>query len=247
MQDNGLALQDILLSIADSVNEAQMQLKNMPPYDAFGRPNAIYQLPYLDFNLEVISEVRMATGDKQEKDSRSARLTKKTESQKLFFLMPSSDKAKSTINNSSSQKVTSTISGRFVAVMPNEGLPQEIISANATLLPQDKINKTLPQENNNKTLLQENNYKIEVSISYATGERVVGKRVEVNFDEQASLDFNNGIAFTEKPVFKGSKDGFTDKNGKFEIEVQIAEEDRTKTVVFVANSANIFTSLSISN
>ena len=53
---NSLALHEIVLSIADSLNEAQQQLRSMPPYDEYGRPNTLYQLPYLDFNLEVISQ-----------------------------------------------------------------------------------------------------------------------------------------------------------------------------------------------
>ena len=50
------ALQDILLGVADSLNEAQQALRDVEPYDSFGRPNTVYQLPYLDFSLKVTSE-----------------------------------------------------------------------------------------------------------------------------------------------------------------------------------------------
>jgi hypothetical protein len=48
---HSLALQDILLSIAEGLNKAQNELNNMQPYDEYGRPNTIYHVPYLDFNL----------------------------------------------------------------------------------------------------------------------------------------------------------------------------------------------------
>jgi hypothetical protein len=46
-----LELNEILLSIADSLSQAQQQLNDMPSYDIYGRPTTIYQLPYLDFNI----------------------------------------------------------------------------------------------------------------------------------------------------------------------------------------------------
>ena len=58
---NALALHEILLSIADSLNVAQHELRSMPPYDEYGRPNTMYQLPYLDFSLEVNSEMTNET------------------------------------------------------------------------------------------------------------------------------------------------------------------------------------------
>jgi len=51
-----LTLKEILLGITDSLNEAQHKLRNMEPYDEYGRPNTMYQIPYLDFNLQVTSE-----------------------------------------------------------------------------------------------------------------------------------------------------------------------------------------------
>ena len=229
MAENGLALHEILLSIADSVNEAQMQLKNMPPYDAFGRPNAIYQLPYLDFTLEVISEVETATENPASGSSPKVIDTKVSKKigvaslQKLRFSMPTNNTQKST---TASNKITSTISGRFVAVLPNEGLPQIIISATAI----KKSNLV---------------YDIVVHLTFATGERVAGKNVEINFDEQGSLELNNNIPLKAAPKFNSSKEGVTDNMGDFKTNVTIDNEDRIKTIVFIANSASIFTSVAL--
>jgi hypothetical protein len=55
-QIHSLALQDILLSMAEALNKAQNELNNMAPYDEYGRPNTIYHVPYLDFNLQVVTE-----------------------------------------------------------------------------------------------------------------------------------------------------------------------------------------------
>lgn len=229
MAENGLALHEILLSIADSVNEAQMQLKNMPPYDAFGRPNAIYQLPYLDFTLEVISEVE-TTAENQAKSKLPNTPVSGVKSkiaasslQKLRFSMPVSNTQKSTTE---SNKITSTISGRFVAVLPNEGLPQIIISATA-------IKKSITE------------YEIVVHLTFATGENVAGKNVEINFDEQGSLELNNNIPLKTAPKFNSSKEGATDNKGDFKTNVTIDKDDRLKTIVFIANSASIFTSVAL--
>ncbi|MGD1847500.1 MAG: hypothetical protein ACFB10_19095 [Salibacteraceae bacterium] len=59
--NNSFALQEILLGISDSLNEAQEALRDVAPYDAYGRPNTTYQLPYLDFDLKVTSEFETQT------------------------------------------------------------------------------------------------------------------------------------------------------------------------------------------
>jgi hypothetical protein len=58
---NTLALQEILLGIADGLTDAQHQLRTMAPYDEYGRPNTLYQVPYLDFQLQVTSEFETTT------------------------------------------------------------------------------------------------------------------------------------------------------------------------------------------
>ncbi len=231
--NNALALHEILLTIADSLNQAQHQLRNMPPYDEYGRPNPIYQLPYLDFNLEVTSEIvaesttntQITAGANTAYAQKSMLTAIPMASQRLAF-SPRNTTTES--SNSSSNKITSTISGRFVAVMPNEGLPQVIIGLEAI-----KVTAT--------------KYNLEARLSYATSEPVIGQKVEINFDEQSSLSINNNLPVAKVPVFSPTKEGFTDANGVYKTSITIDPADANKTIIFVANSGTIFTSVALSN
>jgi hypothetical protein len=215
---NSLALHEIILSIADSLNEAQETLRSMPAYDEYGRPNTLYQLPYLDFNLEVISQFETTeTSGGGVLPSRSIRFTP----------------FRSTETTTKNQGIiTSNISGRFVAVMPNEGLPQFFLECTAEL-------------GASETGFVE--YELVIRAVNATNETVVGQRIEINFDEATSLGFNSEIPVTA-PVFMGAKDGYTNSEGIFRVIVRLDSEDydTDKTFVFKANSGTQFSSIAIS-
>jgi hypothetical protein len=232
--NNALSLHEILLSISDSLNEAQNQLRNMPPYDQYGRPNTLYQLPYLDFSLEVISEVSAQNQSVSEgnnvanlrsaskitnKDAVVSRNYQQLPTQALVF-KPASP---TTSNNSSSNKITSTISGRFVAIMPNEGLPQVFLTINA--------------ESNNGI------HKFIAKMQLATGEPVVGQKVEINFDANNTQALNENLSGTVK--FIPDNEGYTSQKGEFETSVEITGASPNQTFVFVANSGSIFKSVAI--
>lgn len=244
---NALALHEILLSIADSLNVAQQELRSMPPYDEYGRPNTLYQLPYLDYSLEVNSEVTSETesenqtGDSETNSSEDNRLKlirrnqifkPKRQLMAFKFATPSDNKSE---NNSTSNKITSTISGRFVAVLPNEGVPQIFIEMIAE------------KESNIK-------YNLKVKLTYATNEPVVENKVEINFDEATTLAINESESdeddlgeLTETPIFFPTREGFTNNQGVYETSVQINSNDTDKTIIFVANSGTIQTSVAINN
>lgn len=241
IQTNALALHEILLSISDSLNKAQNELRNMPAFDEYGRPNTIYQLPYLDFNLEVISEFSAPTGSTSNLAlpvpvSSNKAVTQLTQAPAINYVRFVSLK-EADLSNTSKDKIVSTISGRFVAVMPNEGLPQVFISAVSK-----KITAT--------------GFEIRVKLQNATGDPVIGQRVEVNFDQQTSFGIN-GVELTKQPVFgplkEGAppvlKDGFTNENGEFSTYVQLDNTDyyANRTFIFVANSGTLFASVAISN
>lgn len=217
---NALALHEILLSISDSLNEAQHQLRNMPPYDEYGRPNTLYHLPYLDFSLEVISEGVQDTGV-QNVSKLPAFLPAVYKRQLLYTIVEPGKEAVSKSKN----KITSTISGRFVAVLPNDGMPQLFIGLSSSHL------------GNNK-------FRIKVMLQQAAGEPVAGQKIEVNFDRQSSEALNKQN-LSNLPVFLGSKEGVTKNNGVFETDVDLNVNGYLKTFVFVANSGTIFTSIAI--
>lgn len=249
---NSLALHEILLSIANSLNEAQHQLRNMPPYDEYGRPNTMYQLPYLDFNLEVISQFEStetirtdnsaeAGGTYKRAAMVSAGTTERANSlttKESFAQTPVAQPIRFVPFRSTETStkdigtITSTISGRFVAVMPNEGITQTFIRCTSELL---------------LTGTQTIDYKLTIRILHPNNEPVIGQRVEVNFDEFTSLGFNEQSAVS-LPLFLGAKDGNTSINGEFVVSVRLNLTDYNagKTFVFVANSGTQFSSIAIS-
>lgn len=215
---NSLALHEIVLSIADSLNEAQETLRSVPQYDEYGRPNTLYQLPYLDFNLEVISQFETSqTGGN-------------TAGGNAIRFIPFRSTETTTKNQGI---ITSNISGRFVAVMPNEGLPQ--ISLNGIV--------KLVESNSDYVL-----YSIAVQALQPNGEWIIGQRIEINFDEATSLDLNSKIPVIA-PSFIGSKDGLTrPDDGCLYVQVKLktSDYDAGRTFVFKANSGTQFMSIAIS-
>lgn len=233
IETNALSLHEILLSISDSLNKAQNQLRNMPPFDEYGRPNTIYQLPYLDFNLEVISEFSAPTITSSKAaipvtDPVGRSFTQLAQVPAVNYVRFVSFK-ETDLSSSSKEKIISNISGRFVAIMPNEGLQQVYVSCVATKLDTTK-------------------FQITVKLQYVTTEPVGGQRVEVNFDKQNSFNIN-GVNLDSDPVFRSLKDGFTDSNGEFTTVVELGSTDyfADRTFIFVANSGSLFSSVAISN
>lgn len=215
---NSLALHEIILSIADSLNEAQETLRNVSPYDEYGRPNTLYQLPYLDFNLEVISQFETSQTGGNSAGGNGIR----------FIPFRSTE---TTTKNQS--VITSNISGRFVAVMPNEGLPQILLDGAA------KVGE-ITSEHVYCTLT--------VRALQPTNESVAGQRVEINFDAATSFDMNAKTNVTT-PVFIDSKDGYTRaEDGYFfaKVKLSLSDYNAGRTFVFKANSGTQFTSIAIS-
>lgn len=185
---SALTLKEILLGITDSLNEAQHKLRNMAPYDEYGRPNTMYQIPYLDFNLQVTSEFESVSQELpvqsvdtiSNADAVPLRQAEFYQPKMMFRPIP----AQSTSSQTSSE-VVSTISGRFVATMPNEGIPQVILGCSYK-----------------EPVFQNGVYivTLEVVMENAAGEKLPGMKVEFNFDEDKSEQIN-GVALTTNPSF----------------------------------------------
>lgn len=196
----GLALQDILDGIADGLNEAQQSLRNMAPYDEFGRPNTIYQLPYLDFSLQVTSEF-------------DSYLNQNNQEKKIMRFAPAKE---SLVTKSARTELFSTISGRFIATTPNEGLPQTIL----------EIQTKEPHKRYSK-------YEVEVKVDVrnAALEKLVGSKVEFNFDENLTNALNSIDALPS------IRDGelYSDQDGMVSTLFKIPADDYEKGRVFVFN------------
>ena len=100
------SLEALLLSIAEGVREAQDALNTTPPVDTFGRPTTTFHLPYLDFKVKANMETA----------------SKSTGGGRLFL------KIRKGPQSSSSRDITSTLSGRLVAIPPGEGLPTPFLT-----------------------------------------------------------------------------------------------------------------------
>jgi hypothetical protein len=255
---HSLALQDILLSIAEGLNKAQNELNNMAPYDEYGRPNTIYHVPYLDFNLQVVTEfenttvpVQAAAGDVM---AASQQVLKKGAAKKMAakgavmqaalntgfavaqpksFLRftPVHQVAPVNTSTKNTAKIESSISGRFVAVVPNEGLPQIFIISEATT-----------------PVISTGVYKfsIKVQVKNASNEVLSNTRVEFNFDAFTSNSLS-AVPIANKPVFS-KNEGLTDKDGKVDVDIALNATDynNRSTFCFVINTSNIQKTISVS-
>jgi hypothetical protein len=220
-QSTALALQDILLGIADSLNQAQQQLRNMPPFDEYGRPNTMYQLPYLDFNLEVTSEfTSVVTNNPATPNMLQNRI--------MFKALANPNTSTS---NASSNQIVSTISGRFVSVLPNEGLPQVVLECK-----------------NTSPVLQNGVYvfDLEAKLYTVNGEVYKNTRVEFNFDALKSKSIN-GVELQAQPIFT-IKEGNTNLDGILTTKIKLSSTDYNSghSFLFVINSGPLFQTISIS-
>jgi len=270
-----LALQDILVSIADSLSQAQQKLNNMPQYDSLGRPNTIYQLPYLDFNIVLSTKfdatdintdiiVQEPTDLKKYKlianSLKYSRVPKNLSFQIASIVPRTTDISaaapvmRKTISGGeniddavaegedSGESIT-TISGRFVAVLPNEGLPQTIINVSCEKGPKKGTNTFAY-------------FIIKVDLMNTAGEKLANRRVEFNFDEEASFLLNRDAIikiFQTKENFKlapptfSSQEEFTDQNGYAETKITLRKSNYPKdfSLVFRINSGITTNSISI--
>ena len=204
----------------------------LPPYDAFGRPNTMYHVPHLDFNLQVTSEFQSVSSD-DDSGSGSASGSgsgsgKLPQAQFMRFAPARGAQAKS----GPTHEIYSTISGRFVATVPNEGLPQTII----------QIKSGTPAVNGTWMDIE-----LEVEITNAVGEVLPNSLVEFNYDDDTTLTLNPS-ALTNVPTFDISEVR-TDSNGKSVATVSIWKDDYDNglfTVVKV-NVGTVEKSISLSN
>jgi len=95
------SIEEMLVSLAGGIREAQDALNDLPPFDSFGRQSPTYFIPHLDFEFDV--EILTETNSQGRP------------------IMKVFNRGGQTKN--SKAKTTSTISGRLVAVPPGEGLP----------------------------------------------------------------------------------------------------------------------------
>jgi hypothetical protein len=201
------ALNDILNGLASGLNDAQKQLRSMAPYDEFGRPNVMYQLPYLDFQLQVNSEFEStsATGTAGNNGIPvGATLGAKLATPRVVeeptpgllpvkFGAPKASFKFSTVKNGDTKgnvEVKSTISGRFIAIAPNEGLPQIVLS--------------IAQEAPVSASVDLYKINLNANLSNTGGEKIRNSLIEFNFDKELSDSINPNVSYSN-PTFSASE------------------------------------------
>ncbi len=236
-QQTAITLKEILLSISDSLNDAQNELRNMPPYDEFGRPNILYTLPYLDFDIKVEASTESTSrshNTSQEAPPQHFRRTinsnassgealnpvlanvkpdKLLVNKKIFWqLKPNYSSSSSSAN---SNKLTSSISGRFVAVPPNEGLPQIYLQETVS-----KVSDTI--------------FELEIFVGNSAGEKIPGTKVEINFVPEESDDSVSPPRLSVAEVYTSALEG--PSLGSTEpVTITISSSDVGKNIVFEIN------------
>ncbi|WP_046758275.1 hypothetical protein [Kordia jejudonensis] len=228
--NNALTLKQILLGISDSLNEAQNHLRNVKPYDEFGRPNTLYTLPYLDFNLQVEAEFEKETSSETQTSQSPESLPYARSYQKGYErALAFKPVANTTTDTKETNKVTSTISGRFIAVVPNEGLPQMII--NATPKPTNNIHV----------------FDVEVEVFNAAGENISDALVEFNYNQAKTELLNPNATLNHGTSFLNTSEIRTDANGKTKTQVTVDSVDFANGHILIVevNVGNVLTKISI--
>jgi len=227
--NNALTLKHILLGISESLNEAQNQLRNVKPYDEFGRPNTLYTLPYLDFNLMVEAEFENETTSQTTGVSLANPAIPSGAFRGGYGRTLAFKPVTTTTETRDTNTVTSTISGRFVAVLPNDGLPQLFINAE-------------PKPTSDTDV-----FDIEVEVSNAAREKIADVLVEFNYDQEKTERLNPGATLSHGTTFMGSSEATTDSDGKTSAQVRVDSNDfaNNHLLIFEVNVGNVRTKISI--
>lgn len=153
------SLEALLVSIADGVREAQDALSAVPPLDAYGRPMPSYHLPHLDFEVKVDMETVTTGGG-------------------LMFLRLNPLGGGGSNTN---RDISSTISGRLVAIPPGEGLPLPLLMISS-------VRETTRR------------HRIQITAINSAGEILANERIELNINMDASrkLSATEGVTLTSK-------------------------------------------------
>jgi len=171
-------IEQTLVSLAEGIADAQDRLNLLEPFDEFGRPRTQYHLPYLDFSLKVhASTTRQNGGANSAQNTDVARMAmrpQRTELARQNMRMALTMPRATSGSTSNTQEIVSTLSGRFVSVPPNNGMPQFSLLTSIT-----------PVVGTSKTV-------ISVEARYADGNPVTSARLEFNINESDTLA-DNGV------------------------------------------------------
>lgn len=230
-------IEDILVSLAEGIRDAQDRLNALEPFDEYGRPRPQYYLPHLDFTLKInaveTSTTQVAPGNLD--GATRAPLVSRGAAQVGFLAQraPAFNfaLARPSTTSTATNEIYSTISGRFVAVPPNDGMPQIGLTISASPHPDGPAKRM-----------------ITVRGAYATGGPVNGATVEFNIDPVGTAALNglpSPVAINQLALF-GSGGVLTDATGIAATAIDLAAAPAGATqLLVVANLGPVRASLLI--
>jgi hypothetical protein len=176
-------IEEILVSLAHGIRDAQDQLNKLEPFDEYGRPKPQYFLPYLDFTLK-INAVETKTTDSGSLAQATPSIGGVSPATRSFGTLGFSNEWKAVpmsfaianpakTNSTTSNEIYSTLSGRFVAVPPNDAMPQIAMNI-ASIANASAAGKRT----------------VTVAASYGAGGPVRGATIEFNADPVATAALN---------------------------------------------------------
>lgn len=136
------SIEDLLVSLASGVREAQEALDSAPATDAFGRKQQTYHLPYVDFEFEV--------GVETTNGGNKGRTVIRTLPRK---------------SGGSSNKINSVISGRLVSIPPGAGVPHPMLELDSEGTNLKKTKITITASNSAGEILADHQVELNLNLS----------------------------------------------------------------------------------
>lgn len=164
-------IDELLLSMAEGLVQAQEELGRLRTVDDLGRPGPSYQIPHLEFELRVSARL---TEDAALDHRYALEATRRATRKKHLLVQPVQPTAGTGLFQA---EIVSTLRGRFVAVPPNGGLPPLTVAS--------EIVRLGPASR-----------RLAVTVTNALGEAIAGLEVHFNLDLAASqaLSAADGVA-----------------------------------------------------
>ncbi|MEM9547662.1 MAG: hypothetical protein AAGA77_16900 [Bacteroidota bacterium] len=169
-----LSLKDIILGLSESLNQAQDVINNSVVGNEGGIPGIQYTIPELNFSIEVEANFNSPVSQtsanlKNISNATEFQPNKKSALSMIAFKPLPAARVISTPNTTN--RLTSNISGKFIATMPNAGLPKiEIIPS--------------------ITSLTNTQFEVSVLIVNSVGEVIENQEVEFNYNALLTKNLN---------------------------------------------------------
>lgn len=192
------AISALLTGLAGALTDAQELMSELPPTDGFGRALPTYQIPHLDFKFEI----------------ETVRKTSSAGGFLGFQLRPAS--------TAPSETISSTISGRLVAVPPNGGLPQTQI------------------------LITQTESDLQIRLVNSAGEVLANAAVELEFDAAASAAlYETALEPNDRLALLESQQVVTDTEGLALAAIQRSSIPVGKSAVILVRAGGSVTRIAV--